>query len=103
MRSFTIHVNFFSGFHASRKISAGWNGYRALGTICNDRSVQDSTLVRVQGVKPPETSEIWHFRGTKQRPKTALMTGDDHNPQKLNFDFKFHGIIIRIIVHTQMH
>ena len=36
MRSFTIHVN-LSRFQVSRKISAGWNDYRAVGTKCNDR------------------------------------------------------------------
>ena len=55
----------FEGFYVSRKISAGWSDYCALGTTCNNRMVQGSTLVGVQGVKPPETSEIWHFRGTK--------------------------------------
>ena len=29
--------------------------------------------VGVQGAKPSETLEIWHFPGTKQRPKTALI------------------------------
>ena len=56
---------FFEGFHVSRKISARWTDYRASGTICNDRRVQGSTLVGVQGVKPTEIPEILHFRGTK--------------------------------------
>ena len=56
---------FFEGFHVSRKISARWTDYRASGKICNDRRVQGSTLVGVQGVKPTETPEILHFRGTK--------------------------------------
>ena len=27
---------FFEGLHVSRRISAGWNDYSAVGTICND-------------------------------------------------------------------
>ena len=77
MRSFTIHINFLK---VSRKISAVCNDYRALGMICNDRRVQGSILVGIQGAKPPETSEIWHF--------------EVHNPQKLNFNFTFHGKIV---------
>ena len=34
--------------------------------------------------------------------KTTLMTGDNHNPQKLNFDFTFHGkIIIKFTSHRK--
>ena len=58
MRSFTIHVNFLKVFQVSRKISAGWNDYHALGSICSDRRVWGSILI-------PETPEIWHFQGTK--------------------------------------
>ena len=73
---------FFEVFHVSRNINAVWNNYPALGTISSDRRslpnlavglgallipqwVQGSTLMGVPGTKPPETSEIWHFRGTK--------------------------------------
>ena len=68
MRSFTIHINFLK---VSRKISAVWNDYRALGTICNDRRVQGSILVGFQGAKLPETSEIWDF-GVPNRGQKPL-------------------------------
>ena len=56
---------FSEDFHVSRKISAGWDDCRALGTICNGRRFHGSIVVGDQGAKPPETSEIWHFLGTK--------------------------------------
>ena len=46
---------FFEGFHILLKISVGWNDYHVLGMICNDCRAQDSTLVGVQGAKPPKT------------------------------------------------
>ena len=55
----------------NKKISAVWNDYRALGTICNDRGVQGSILVGVQGAMPPETSEIWHI-GVPNRGQKPL-------------------------------
>ena len=73
---FHVSRKFFEGLYVSGRINAGWNDYRALGMICNDQRslphpagdlgmllasqwVQGSTLVGIQGAKPPETSEVW--------------------------------------------
>ena len=62
---------FFEGFHVSRKISAGWNDYRALGTICNDRRVQDNTLVGFRGQSPQKSQKFGIF-GEPNRGQKAL-------------------------------
>ena len=95
MMSFTIHLNFLTVF--TFHVKSVRDGYQASGTIRNDHKL----LPNQAGVwGAAETSEIWHFRGTKWRPKTAVMTGDDHNPQKFNVDFTLYGkIIIKFTSH----
>ena len=77
---------FFEGFHVSRKISAG----------CNDRRVQGSTLVEVQLAKP---RNLRNLTFSEYQIETNNRS-HHHTPQKLNFDFTFHGkIIIKFTSH----
>ena len=97
-------------FKVSRKISAGWNTFHV-------KSVRDGMpKARYAMTVGSKAAPWWGSRGRSlQKPqkfgifgvpnrgqKTVLMTGDDHNPQKLNFDFTFHGkIIIKFISHRK--